>query len=115
MTDRSFWGSCRCLDIPTALGLFAPAAFELDRRQGRGVERDENSLRESRRTRLFELSLRFTRRLGTMFDLAAIQQSLREFGLDGWLLYDFRGSNVLARRVLDMESKPAGHRGGSFT
>ena len=45
-----------------------------------------------------------------MFDLAAIQQSLRDFGLDGWLLYDFRGSNVLARRVLDLEAKPAGSR-----
>ena len=40
-----------------------------------------------------------------MFDLDAIQKSLREFGLDGWLLYDFRGSNVLARRVLDLESR----------
>ena len=49
-----------------------------------------------------------------MFDLAAIQKSLREFGLDGWLLYDFRASNVLARRVLDLErSRPA--RGGSST
>lgn len=45
-----------------------------------------------------------------MFDLAAIQQSLRDFGLDGWLLYDFRGSNILARRVLDLESRPAGSR-----
>jgi Xaa-Pro aminopeptidase len=45
-----------------------------------------------------------------MFDLAAIQQSLGEFGLDGWLLYDFRASNVPARRVLEMESKPAGSR-----
>ncbi len=45
-----------------------------------------------------------------MFDLAAIQQSLRESGLDGWLLYDFRASNVLARRVLDMETKPPGTR-----
>ena len=45
-----------------------------------------------------------------MFDLAAIQKTLREFGLDGWLLYDFRASNVLARRVLDMEQKPAGSR-----
>src|SRR6478672_4391779 len=45
-----------------------------------------------------------------MFDLDAIQRSLREFGLDGWLLYDFRASNVLARRVLDMESRPAGSR-----
>src|SRR3954451_494343 len=46
----------------------------------------------------------------SMFDLAAIQQSLRDFGLDGWLLYDFRASNVLARRVLGMESRPAGSR-----
>ena len=37
-----------------------------------------------------------------MFDLAAIQQSLREFGLDGWLLYDFRGLNILARRVVEL-------------
>lgn len=35
-----------------------------------------------------------------MFDLSAIQSALREDGLDGWLLYDFRGLNVLARRVL---------------
>ncbi|MFO0928425.1 MAG: M24 family metallopeptidase [Gemmataceae bacterium] len=37
-----------------------------------------------------------------MFDLAAVQTALREDGLDGWLLYDFRGLNVLARRVLDI-------------
>ena len=30
-----------------------------------------------------------------MFDLASIQKSLREFGIDAWLLYDFRGSNLL--------------------
>jgi Xaa-Pro aminopeptidase len=35
-----------------------------------------------------------------MFDLSAVQAALREDGLDGWLLYDFRGLNVLARRVL---------------
>ncbi len=35
-----------------------------------------------------------------MFDLAAVQAALRSQGLDGWLLYDFRGLNVLARRVL---------------
>jgi len=35
-----------------------------------------------------------------MFDLSAVQAALREEGLDGWLLYDFRGLNVLARRVL---------------
>src|ERR1700722_16715169 len=37
-----------------------------------------------------------------MFDLTAVQSALRELGLDGWLLYDFRGLNVLARRVLQM-------------
>jgi Xaa-Pro dipeptidase len=39
-----------------------------------------------------------------MFDLSAVQAALREFGFDGWLLYDFRGLNVLARRVLGMPS-----------
>jgi Xaa-Pro aminopeptidase len=38
-----------------------------------------------------------------MFDLAAIQQALRSFNLDGWLLYDFRGCNPLARRVLKFD------------
>jgi len=33
-------------------------------------------------------------------DLPAIQAALREAGVDGWLLYDFRGLNVLARRIL---------------
>jgi Xaa-Pro dipeptidase len=37
-----------------------------------------------------------------MFDLAAVQTALREQQLDGWLLYDFRGLNVLARRVLGL-------------
>ena len=37
-----------------------------------------------------------------MFELGAVQEALREQGLDGWLLYDFRGLNVLARRVLGM-------------
>ncbi len=35
-----------------------------------------------------------------MFDLNAVQSALQQAGLDGWLLYDFRGLNVLARRVL---------------
>jgi Xaa-Pro aminopeptidase len=34
-----------------------------------------------------------------MFDLAAIQAALQQFRIDGWLLYDFRGANPLARRV----------------
>jgi len=45
-----------------------------------------------------------------MFDLNAIQSALREFKMDAWLLYDFRGSNVLARRVLDMEAMTPGSR-----
>lgn len=34
------------------------------------------------------------------FDVAAIQQSLKAEGLDGWLLYDFHGSNPIAARLL---------------
>lgn len=37
-----------------------------------------------------------------MFDLKAIQAAIRENHVDGWLLYDFRGLNVLARRVIGM-------------
>lgn len=41
-----------------------------------------------------------------MFDLSAVQKALREFEFDGWLLCDFRGSNLLARRILDLADKP---------
>jgi len=37
-----------------------------------------------------------------MLDLAAVQAALAEFGFDAWLLYDFRNSNPLARRVLEI-------------
>jgi Xaa-Pro aminopeptidase len=37
-----------------------------------------------------------------MFDLGAVQAALGQLGLDGWLLYDFRGLNVLARRVVGL-------------
>lgn len=37
-----------------------------------------------------------------MIDLPTIQQAIREFGFDGWLLYDFRGCNPLARRILQI-------------
>lgn len=37
-----------------------------------------------------------------MFDLGAVQSAIQQFGFDGWLLYDFRGSNVLAQRVLQL-------------
>jgi Xaa-Pro dipeptidase len=45
-----------------------------------------------------------------MFDLGAVQAALLDFGLDGWLLYDFRGGNPLARRILDLDGRPAGTR-----
>ena len=45
-----------------------------------------------------------------MFNLSSIQRSLRDFGLEGWLLYDFRGGNEPARRVLDLGGKPPGSR-----
>ena len=45
-----------------------------------------------------------------MFDLSAVQSALAEFGFDGWLLYDFRGSNVLTQRVLDLSSEAVGSR-----
>ena len=32
-------------------------------------------------------------------DIAAVQRALRADGLDGWLLFDFHGSNPIARRV----------------
>jgi Xaa-Pro aminopeptidase len=37
-----------------------------------------------------------------MFDLAAVQAAIRQLGFDGWLLYDFRGLNVLAQRVVGL-------------
>ncbi|WP_435008149.1 M24 family metallopeptidase [Tundrisphaera lichenicola] len=45
-----------------------------------------------------------------MFDLGSVQAALRESGLDGWLLYDFRGNNPLARRILDLEGRKPGTR-----
>ncbi|HTI52144.1 MAG TPA: M24 family metallopeptidase [Planctomycetaceae bacterium] len=41
-----------------------------------------------------------------MFNLETVQTALRDFQLDGWLLFDFRGSNLLARRILDLADKP---------
>ena len=45
-----------------------------------------------------------------MFDLVAVQAAIREFGFDGWLLYDFRGSNILAQRVADLSEKKLSRR-----
>src|SRR5262245_66263475 len=40
-----------------------------------------------------------------MFDLAATQAAIKQYGFDGWLLYDFRGINVLALRVVGLSEK----------
>jgi Xaa-Pro dipeptidase len=45
-----------------------------------------------------------------MIDVEAIQAAIREFGCDGWLLCDFRGSNVLAQRVLGLAPSDVGSR-----
>ena len=45
-----------------------------------------------------------------MFDLAAIQNAICESRFDGWLLYDFRASNILARRILQIDDGTVGSR-----
>src|SRR5262245_10643903 len=45
-----------------------------------------------------------------MFELTNIQAALKQFGLDGWLIYDFRGSNLLARRVVGFAEDQMGSR-----
>lgn len=45
-----------------------------------------------------------------MFDLSQIQSALREFGIEGWLLTDFRGSNPLAQRILGLDQRPGQSR-----
>ena len=37
-------------------------------------------------------------------DIAAVQRALRDDGLDAWLLYDFHGSNPIARRVTGLNA-----------
>src|SRR6266545_5763196 len=36
--------------------------------------------------------------------IPAVQAALKEDGLDGWLLYDFHGSNPIARRLAGLDS-----------
>jgi len=38
-----------------------------------------------------------------VLDVPAIQDALQEEGLDGWLLYDFHGSNPIARAVIQVD------------
>lgn len=45
-----------------------------------------------------------------MLAVEAIQDALQKFDIDGWLLYDFRGMNPLARRVLGMSDNNVGSR-----
>jgi Xaa-Pro aminopeptidase len=45
-----------------------------------------------------------------MFDLAAVQSAIRAQGFDGWLLYDFRGSNILAQRIVGLAEKKLSRR-----
>ncbi len=49
-----------------------------------------------------------------MLDISAVQSALAEFNFDGWLLYDFRGSNVLAKRVLGIGDDVMGSRRFSY-
>ena len=43
-------------------------------------------------------------------DLAGIQKALTEQQIDGWLLYDFRGSNPIARSVIGFDESQIGTR-----
>jgi len=45
-----------------------------------------------------------------MFDLPAVQSAIRAQKVDGWLLYDFRGINILAQRVVGLEEKKLSRR-----
>jgi Xaa-Pro aminopeptidase len=45
-----------------------------------------------------------------MFNLDAVQGALRANAIDGWLIYDFRGSNLPGRRILDLGQRPCGSR-----
>lgn len=45
-----------------------------------------------------------------MFDLNRIQATLKDLQIDAWLLGDFRGSNMLARRVLQLPDNQMGSR-----
>ena len=38
--------------------------------------------------------------------IPAVQRALAEDGLDGWLLYDFHGSNPIARRLTGLDAAP---------
>ena len=41
----------------------------------------------------------------TEFNLKAMQQAIAQEEVDGWLLYDFQGSDPIARRILSIDAK----------
>lgn len=41
------------------------------------------------------------------FDLSVVQKAIQDAGFDGWLFYDFRGSDPIARSILRLD--PSGH------
>jgi Xaa-Pro aminopeptidase len=45
-----------------------------------------------------------------MFDLSTVQSAIKAQNVDGWLLYDFRGINILAQRVVGLEEKKLSRR-----
>ena len=45
-----------------------------------------------------------------MFDLKETQAAIKEFGMDGWLMYDFRGINYLAARIAGIPDDDLGSR-----
>ena len=45
-----------------------------------------------------------------MVAIPSIQQALKDANLDGWLLYDFRASNPLTRRILGLDGTKPGSR-----
>lgn len=47
-------------------------------------------------------------------DITAVQTAIREQGVDGWLLYDFRGSNMLALRIVGHADEPQSRRVAAF-
>src|SRR4029078_5597380 len=48
--------------------------------------------------------------------IPAVQQALKKDGIEGWLLYDFHGSNPIARRLtgLDAQGKATTRRWSYF-
>ncbi len=57
-----------------------------------------------------QISAQATAAAEEKFDLAAMQKALKTAGLDGWLFYDFRGSDPLSARILKLKVRTASSR-----